>query len=275
MATRYKSTNKWTPENITKLKDLYGSTENWNELLKEFPFSTKRGIQGTAANIGLRKKRISNSSTEHKQNLFDTWTEESAYILGYLEADGYIRYDKRASQTTFCTSHKDLEFLEKLKSVVGFTGKTLSRKHNIQNKIYETKAFVVSSRDWKIFLQQNLRIGKIPEIPKEYLHHYIRGYFDGDGSIYFDNQTQDYKSSFVFGSKELAEKFREVLLSQGIKISSIHKKTNSDFCWYFQVSYKQTLLLADFMYKNSKLYLERKYKQFKAQQELHKITKER
>ena len=112
-----------------------------------------------------------------------------------------------------------------------------------------------------------LRTGMIAHAT-DYMHHYIRGYFDGDGSIYFSKQVQDYKSSFVFSSKTLANDFRRAILDKGIKVSNVHQKTSSQHCWYFCFGNKQTILLGKFMYKDGSLYMKRKYQLFTLQREL-------
>lgn len=267
-------TNKWNEEQLTKLNKIY-RTASWKELLVEFPFSTKRGIGSRANQYGIKgrskPKESYNRKYFHREDLFDKWTEESAYLLGYLEADGHIL--KRCSYknspsvgVTFCCSEKDANYLVMLKRITGYTGKTYKRIHRIKGKKYKTLAFVIRSRGWKKFLEDRFRKERIPiDIPEEMLHHYIRGYFDGDGSIYFEKQSQDYKSSMVFSSEQLAQQFREKILETNIKISNIHKKSNSDKCWYFQISTKQTRKFGQFLYENSSIYMERKHELFRRQ----------
>ena len=109
---------------------------------------------------------------------------------------------------------------------------------------------------------KQLRIGRIAKVTEELIHHYIRGYFDGDGSVFLEKQSGKIKSSFVFSSKQLAENFKTELTKFGIKVSNIHKKTNSDRCWYFNISYIQTEKLKRFMYRDSSIHMKRKYDTF-------------
>src|SRR3990167_5457047 len=231
---------KWNSKTIEELKQIYPITEDWNVLLEKFPFSTKRGIQMKGASLGLRKPRLSNNFLTHKEDLFYNWTEESAYLLGYLEADGFIKYEGKTARVTFCTSIKDKEYLNLLKIITQHTGKTSLRKHYLDNnKVYETVAFVISSRKWKNFLEKNLRIKEIPDIPEEFLHHYIRGYFDGDGSVFWSTKAVSTHSSFVFGNREYAKSFRDKL-EKVIGKRTIYQKTNSKNCWYINLAKKTT-----------------------------------
>lgn len=254
---------KWTQQTVQQLIKLYPITENWNTLLTAFPFSTKRGIQGKAASLGLRKKRISNQYLQHKHNLFNKWTEESAYLLGYLEADGYLIQQDDSIQVCFQTSDKDIEFIQMLYKITGHTGKLNLYSNTANNKTYKKARFLITSRYWKdSLLTLWYREECVPPIPEELLHHYIRGYFDGDGSVYLDKQILRNKSSFVFASEKLAIAFKAYLEEQDIKCSNIHQKINSKKCWYFQISYVQTEKLRNFMYQGGTLYMKRKYMTF-------------
>lgn len=263
---------KWTQTQLNKLVELYPQTLDWDTLLQMFPFSTKRGIQAQAAKLNLRKPRlVSNYTNKYNHALFDKWNEKSIYILGYLEADGCLNFNKNKNTFTFATSEKDIEFLQLLHKTVGSTGKISKKTHHLSDgSTHNSYSFVVSSQQWKLKVGHLLRQEEIPsKIPESLIHHYIRGYFDGDGSIYFDQQTQNYKSNLVFNSEELANSFRNKILQQNILVSNIHKKTNSQYCWYFQLSYHQTKKLGGWMYKDSNLYLHRKYQLFQRQQELY------
>jgi intein-encoded DNA endonuclease-like protein len=117
----------------------------------------------------------------------------------------------------------------------------------------------------KDLLKRNFRTGVLPKIPKKYLSHWLRGYFDGDGSIYLEQKSNRLKSSFVFGIKELAFTISNYLKEEGIKCSNVHIKTNSQNCWYIQLGPNQTKKLMDLIYKNADIYLVRKFNKSKEQ----------
>jgi len=263
------STTKWTPKRLEKLKILY-PIANWKTLLKTFPFSTKRGIEGAANVAGYKRiNRDTNAFHRHNETLFDKWTEESAYILGYLEADGYIYSDKKLSNNSslrvaFCCSIKDRIYLEQLKKITKWTGQTSVRTHKIKEKKYQTVGFTVSSRIWRNFLETRLRKEKIPEdIPDKLLHHYIRGYFDGDGSVFFENQSLSIQSSFVSYSYNWLENLVDILKQKAnIEKRTIYQKTSSKKCWYINLAKNNTIKLYDFMYQDASIYLARKKEKF-------------
>lgn len=256
----------WTKDRVDLLKKIYPVTEIRNELLEHFSGRTWRSVQAQAARLGLRKPRAANSQFTCNHNLFSEWNEVSAYLLGYLEADGYFLRDKRLSQltpirVTFCTSDKDKEYLDQLKVLTGYTGRTSYREHRLSNgKTYHSYAFTISSRQWSRDLEGKYRIGKIPEcITEELLSHYIRGYFDGDGSIFTSSQSGNVHSCFVFSNKSFAETVSNSLESVIGSKRTIYLKTNSKRCWYINLSAAVTLKLINWMYFNSNIYLKRKY----------------
>ena len=257
--TRYMY-KKWTLENEQDLIKLYPITEEWDLLLKAFPFSTQRGIQGKACQLGISKPSLSNKTTSCNENIFSTWNRNSAYLLGYLEADGTFIQDTRSIRVKFCTSLKDKAYLEELKTLVEFSGTTTISAHQLGKKKYKTLSFTISSRQWKKDLEGRYRIGKIPNcITEELLPHYIRGYFDGDGSIY--KQGKYTYTSYVFGDYNLALDIHKYL-DQVLKLTSgskIYQKSNSKCCWYIRIA-KQKLVssLGNWMYKDASIYLSTK-----------------
>ncbi len=120
-------------------------------------------------------------------------TEEKAYILGFIYADGYITGTKFGIKQ----SKKDYEILEKIR-------KALKSEHKIgiyiNNNGYingnEYCSFIVDRKkivDDLISLgvcENKSKILKFPnynQVPKKMINHFIRGYFDGDGSVYLSN----------------------------------------------------------------------------------------
>ena len=202
-----------------------------------------------------------NAITNHDEHLFDTWSEKSAYLLGYLEADGQIKYDGPAVRVYFQCSGKDREFLQMLKKITAFTGTLGSSDNWASGKKYEKVRFTVSSRSWRNSpLLKELRTGNIANIPEELIHHYIRGYFDGDGSIFWSKQAQHKRSNFVFNNISLAQDFALLLRKITKAKLTIHKKTSSDHCWYFQLGNKATERLIIYMYRDANMYMKRKHR---------------
>jgi hypothetical protein len=107
---------------------------------------------------------------------------------------------------------------------------------------------------------------KFPDIPEEHSRHFIRGCWDGDGSIYFENQSKKFRTHFVSGSVEFIEGMLRELESAGLPKVSLHiKKGSKRPSYYFKYSGLQVPILYHYLYDgvNETQYLERKYQIFK------------
>jgi hypothetical protein len=256
----YNDITRWSTEQLKQLRDLYPKSSK-EKLLKIFSFSTWMGIKAAAFRYKIKRIRTpgDNRHLKHDENLFTSWTEKSAYILGYLEADGCAVYPPVGGcMVRFACSNKDKSYLLKLREVIGSNSTVGTCRALLKGKEYFSSNFSVISRKWRPFLESHLRIDKIPEMPEEMLHHYIRGYFDGDGSIFFQNQSKNYRSNIVFGSLKFAEEFASLLRPVVESKLTIYKKTNSEFCWYINLSKNPTIRLGHYIYNCSNYSLDRK-----------------
>lgn len=115
---------------------------------------------------------------------------------------------------------------------------------------------MVESLNKQGVLPKKSKTCKFPEIDKEFVLHFIRGYFDGDGSM-----CSGLKISII-GSVDFIERLSEVLRDYNCE-SKIYKEKRVSGMSYLiikQKSYKKLFL--DLIYKNSTMHLDRKYKQY-------------
>lgn len=105
-----------------------------------------------------------------------------------------------------------------------------------------------------------------PNIPMELQADFIRGVFDGDGSICFTrNQHNTYPMvSFTFGSVAFIEKMQEILFINGIESTIYHESKNKSI---YTVYLKITSISAckkfyKFIYKDCNFCMDRKRTKF-------------
>lgn len=93
-------------------------------------------------------------------------------------------------------------------------------------------------------------------IPNEFLHHFMRGYTDGDGSLYITNNNFHIS---LLGTKEFLTDF---IKKTNLPERTLYKnnKNNKSNCYFFMYSGKNAEQLADFLYKNATIFLTRKHK---------------
>ena len=89
---------------------------------------------------------------------------------------------------------------------------------------------------------------KFPDIPDEFVNHFIRGCWDGDGSVYIDKSSNSVFASFVSGSKDFITELLSRLCKYGLPIRTLHQRVNT---YYFRYTGQQCKLLAEYLYQNS------------------------
>lgn len=190
-------------------------------------------------------------------------TEEKAYWLGFIAADGCVQEGKSKYRLSIELSIKDRGHLEKLAKAIDFSGPIYYNKKHKQIYKNEAKIFLcdflgITSKRMVLDLvkhgitQRKSKTIKPPNIQKKLYKHWIRGYFDGDGSVSLckdgnirgqifsgskdvisfirdsclpDASIQIYSSGFAvgFGGNQVAKKLHHYLYS-GAKTFLLRKK---------------------------------------------------
>jgi len=207
------------------------------------------------------------------KDFFKKWTMEMAYVLGFFAADGSMIKNNRGAH--FIEFHiTDKELLYDIRKVMDSNHKISERFRGVNYKMgYRLQ---VGSKDMfndllKLGFCQNKSLTlKFPIVPKKFLHHFVRGYFDGDGCVYFKkhnvrgrkNKKWVFATRFTCGSYDFlfALKGRLKFMNGGFIVS---KSKNSGHELVF--SHRDSLALFRFMYNNVSdlIFLNRKYVKFK------------
>lgn len=193
-------------------------------------------------------------------------SEEKAYFLGFLYADGYVNDNSPYHYAQLTIHPQDVNILYRLKEAINSNRDVLEVRngkyvrYTINSiKITEDlkKLGCINNKTHKLLFPENF--------PKEYLHHMIRGYFDGDGCICKDKYNTyffylDGNEPFLKGVEEY---FIETLgVERKLKYHKRHKdREDSITC----LRYGGNTLLSDIyklLYKDSTVFLERKFNKF-------------
>ncbi len=217
-------------------------------------------------------------------------TEEKAYWLGFLYADGCInnRQSKlcRTIQYTIKLTLAEIEPVEAFKKSLKSDYK-ISVQKVISKKGKNLVNYSLTITSEKMFndlinlgcVLNKTHILKFPtenQVPKDLQRHFIRGYFDGDGSI-MRNICRQKRGEATFCYTRPKVQFCGTLefLNSVKKLLNIERKLfkesrNNSRTWYLnQDSYPQVYRIYNFMYENSTIYLQRKKEKF------HELFKER
>ena len=204
-------------------------------------------------------------------------TEEKAYILGFLYADGNLsnaETDKHY-RVRLLLKEEDGKILERIKKEIEYTGPIHYRESKYKNpncasyrKGYKIAQLEINS---KVLHKQLYDLGVVPNktfkitypnIPKELNRHFIRGFFDGDGSIYLrKNRPNGFRVNITCASKKFLSTVANILLEN----TTI---TNCNVCqtknmYRIDKDKNNAIKILDWLYGNSKIYLERKYELYK------------
>lgn len=190
------------------------------------------------------------------------WSSNLAYAVGLLTADGNLSKDGRHIE--FCS--KDKELVSNFKRSLRLTNKICFKR---RSKDSDKKYFRIQFGNVK-FYRFLSEIGLFPRkslilesllIPREFFAHFLRGLFEGDGSIYAfrhpESQYPQLRVRIISGSKEfliwLRDSIRKFLRVNGI-IRSVPRA--NELCFYMGDSIK----IVNYIYKERDgLCLRRKY----------------
>ena len=200
------------------------------------------------------------------ENYFeDINTEEKAYWLGFLYADGYVQNDEKNYQyrLTLRLQKSDITHIQKFANCIN-SNSPIQEIHSLFNG-KEYVGVQISLYSKKIIndlyrlgcIQAKSLVLKPPTLREDLIRHFIRGYFDGDGSAYVSQKNpKKFAYSFLGTDAIINYIVSEAKLTHyGIR----NAKKNTE-CKELRVSSMQEFLnLYNYMYNNANIYLERKY----------------
>jgi len=193
-------------------------------------------------------------------------SEEKAYWLGFILADGSI-FNNRLK---IGLAIKDINHLEKFKKFLNSSNKIYCYKvgNGANNKKSECCEIVITNKKIVEDLGK-LGIGpnkthtvEIPQIKEELMSHLIRGIWDGDGSVLFRTKNKKYSNNFrpevqICGNFKVVSKINEILSSKlELKLSKLSKVSS---IYLFRKETRSAKKVVEYLYKNSNIYLDRKY----------------
>lgn len=204
-------------------------------------------------------------------------TEEKAYWLGFLMADSTMLSYKSSVEKKYSLSLKlslvDKTQVENFKSAIGGNA-PVHEITAIRPGFKDTYQAIFKVND-QVFCKHLLRHGIVerrtgkkylPEsVPLSFIPHFIRGYFDGDGSIRYQlqetkNGNNKYIRALVFAcSKPIQESILQIYKSIGVSKDAIKIKEMKD-CNTVSVYRKDEIpKIVSYLYNNSSICLDRKY----------------
>lgn len=204
---------------------------------------------------------IGMSCTNMKPNFIEYYfdkidSDQKAYWLGFLSADGYL--DHNSSSIRVELAEKDLCHLKAFCNTISYPVEKISKRE-------ERNTHWVSISSKKMFdtlISLDIKSDKLlfSKLPQELHSSFLRGFYDGDGSIY--HQGKSSLGTGLIATKAQIETISKVLPLTDIKIRPV-AKTKPEGMWRLETyNLSASLQLCEYLYQNSTVKLERKYNKY-------------
>jgi LAGLIDADG-like domain len=219
-------------------------------------------VHSPGSSIVLQRRMVDES-------FFKTWTPAMAWVLGVIYTDGNLHKTPGAVGRV-SIAQKEPELLQKVLVLMKSNAKvSFSPKRGIAGALYTIR--IHNAEIYADLQRLGLTPAKsltlqFPDIPPDCVLHFVRGCWDGDGSVYVEKRNNIPCASYVSGSKDFIERLVGHLVNLGLPNRIIHKTVRSETpSYYFRYTRGQCTKLFHVLYDDvdASMYLSRKHDTFK------------
>ena len=242
---------KYSKELIYKIKELYEQGKYTTEI------DTMLNLRKGSSQYILNKNNIvlrhrGPKSKIGKEDFFDCIdTEEKAYFLGYIMADGNVSVTNNQYCLKIHISIQDKEIVDKFLESINSSNKATMRMNSASYYVSLTSVHMCKRlMELGVVPQKTGREYISDEIPKKLLHHYVRGVFDGDGITTIGKSK---RSGFVGSINMITDILGELNENLTIFDAGKNKKVV-----YFLGGKKFSRKLYNYLYSDATIWLKRK-----------------
>lgn len=211
-----------------------------------------------ANNIETPKRKY-----EADLTFFDVIDNEiKAYLLGFWYADGNVIKDRIRIALT------DREIIDMVQEALQYTGPIYIKQPSIEGRLIQYEINITRTELADALIKHGCPPKKsliltFPDstiVPDHLIHHFARGYFDGDGNLYHYKKTGKWRVQIV-GTREFLEGLSKASQITGYWSQRFPKRNNN--CWTWTVGTLEDLekFLA-WIYQDANFYLTRKLLQY-------------
>ena len=233
-------------------KEMFLNGKTIVEISKELRVSRSR-FSKYLRDCGIDSKQNWQFSID--ENVFEVIdTEEKAYWLGFWFADGFVSSTRNSVGIDL--KPNDISHLEKLKTFLQWKGNikledTRCRLNFRNNKIKQDLIKYGCTPNKSLTLQ-------FPRnIPQKLLHHFIRGYFDGDGCLCYTEKTLEVS---IIGTYNFLKDICDIINIDKNRIYDLNKNARSGRI--VLGAKKDIKNFLNYIYQDAHIYLDRKYEKY-------------
>jgi intein-encoded DNA endonuclease-like protein len=251
-----------TKEEFERLKKLHQDGYSVSEISKIL------NIKYNTVNYRINNLQIAPRFDRPNVDYFENINcEEKVYWLGFIYADGCLFSNIHGYKLDIQLQIQDKHHLEKLASIFESKVYERSRFNNMLQKQTDFCSFVLySKKAYCDLLNCGIEENKsyiendqiLTHIPIQFMNHFIRGFFDGDGHIGYQDKSNGQGQFGFTGNKSLLSKIQNILIEIiGVSETNIHERQQN--CCILQYGGNNNLMkIYNYMYNNSTIWLERK-----------------
>lgn len=246
--------------------DLYRSG------VRSYALAERMGVTQSTVMRVLRAYSIPTSRKlySYDESFFDTIdTEAKAYFLGLLTADGYIASSRRRYVVQLYLA--DRELVEGFKTALGSNQpiyevdqSRYKNKQTLYMLAVGSKRLVEALALYGVVSAKTQREVFTDQVPASLIHHYMRGLFDGDGTVGCQIKPNGYPRWYVglSGSEHVVSGFLDVLQQQLGIPRPVYRFLTGRHVFHCS-NQKSVYAIGHFFYRDATIYLKRKLSVFK------------
>ena len=266
----------FSEEELADIKEMYQNKVSSVKIGEKYHVGHKvilKALRKLGVEISQKKMVRKYDLNERYFELIDT--PEKAYILGFLYSDGAVNSSK--STVSLSLQESDVAILERIRTEIKSERPLeyldYSQKHDFgYNYLNQYRLLMFSAdmcadlADKGVIQNKSLKI-EFPEwMPPELIPHFIRGVYDGDGSVYCQKKSESNHAVTVTITatesfcKSLQSICKDALgINAGIYDASCHNGVTRVFTISGRRVAKKFL---DWIYADATMYLQRKYDRY-------------
>lgn len=254
--------NKLTIEEELQIINRFNDKIPLKLIVSEFNIKSKKTIYDVLKRNG-RDKIIPNKKYTVDETYFKNIdTQDKAYWLGFLYADGYVRMkNNRSGELKLKLGLKDKEHIELFKDCIKSTHKIKDVKSyvTVGDRKYESDCSTFSIYNTKIVSDlykhgcvnnKTFKI-KLPKLREDLIRHFIRGYFDGDGCISLPINIK------ILGNEDFISSLQKFLCEK-LNSSRVYNYKYGNIRSLIISNIKDSISFMNYIYEDSNIFLERK-----------------
>lgn len=251
-------------KSLEDIARLYGSSRVAVWKYCESERITRRGRSD--ARIEAQKRgKVPQGYFDINENFFSKWSPGMAYVLGLIATDGCV---SRSGAVSLCINDKEL--LEKVKNIMGsaHTIKYYGHQEGLYSLNFSRQKLCADLNRLGVYPNKSLTI-RFPDVPDAFLIDFIRGVFDGDGSVFFEKRSPKLplRASFISSSKDFIETLERKLHTLGLPKRAIYQhKTKNTVSYMIRYAHADSIILFNILYSQNTvkngLFLAQKHNKF-------------